>query len=332
MPDTRIGISGWRYAPWRGKFYPEDLPQKRELEYASRQLSTIEINGTFYSLQRPSSFRAWYDATPENFLFAVKCPRYITHMRRLKEIDEPLANFYASGVLALGKKMGPMLWQFPPNFKFDAPRFDDFFSRLPRTIAEAVKVARGHGVRMKGRSYIPSTPSKQPIRHCIEFRHESFLVPEFIELLRRQKIGLVLADTAKLHPYAEDITADFVYLRLHGAEQIYASGYTEKALDWWAQRIDAWRTGGEPADASKVLPKKPPPRKSRDIYVYFDNDIKVHAPFDAMSLAKRLNAPLGDDARELVRPSLTRDEEKALANDDRPHPFRRSGKAPRAKN
>lgn len=291
MAETRIGISGWRYAPWRGVFYPEGLTQKRELEYASRQLSTIEINGTFYSLQRPSSFRAWYDATPEAFIFAVKCPRYITHMRKLRDIDEPLANFYASGVLALADKMGPMLWQFPPMFKFDAAKFDAFFEKLPRTFQDAAELARGHGARLKKRTYIPEKPGKDVIRHCIEFRHESFLVPEFIDLLRRHKVGLVLADTAKLHPYAEDITADFVYIRLHGAEQIYASGYTDSALNWWAERIRAWRSGTEPPDAAKVVAKKPPSRKSRDIYVYFDNDIKVHAPFDAMSLEKKLRSP-----------------------------------------
>lgn len=288
MAETRIGISGWRYAPWRGKFYPEDLAQKRELEYASGKFSTIEINGTFYSLQRPSSFRAWYEATPPDFVFAVKCPRYITHMRRLRDIDEPLANFCASGVLLLAEKMGPMLWQFPPNFRFDAEKFEAFFEKLPRTMAEAARIARRHGTRMKGRTAIPAKAGKQGIRHCIEFRHESFLVPEFITLLRRQKVGLVLADTAGLHPYAEDITADFVYIRLHGAEEIYASGYTEKALDWWAGRIRAWRSGQEPADASKVLAKKPLARRSRDIYVYFDNDIKVHAPYDAMNLDLKL--------------------------------------------
>jgi uncharacterized protein YecE (DUF72 family) len=288
MAETRIGISGWRYAPWRGVFYPKGLAQKRELEYASRQLSTVEINGTFYSLQRPSSFRAWYDATPKHFLFSVKCPRFITHMRKLKDIDEPLANFYASGVLALADKTGPMLWQFPPMFRFNAAKFEAFFEKLPRTFDQAAKIARGRGERLKLRSFIPEDPGTREIRHCVEFRHDSFLVPEFIDVLRRHKIGLVLADTARLHPYTEDITADFVYIRLHGAEQIYASGYTDSALDWWAARIRAWRAGGEPPDATKVSPKKPSARKSRDIYVYFDNDIKVRAPFDALNLDKKL--------------------------------------------
>src|SRR6476646_4881945 len=165
MPETRIGISGWRYEPWRGTFYPKDLPQKRELEYASRQLSSLEINGTFYSLQRPSSFRAWYDATPDNFLFSVKCPRFITHLRRLKNIDEPLANFYASGVLALADKLGPMLWQFPPNFQFNEDLFASFFEKLPATVADAAAMARGHSAHVKGRSYIPPKPPKQKIRH-----------------------------------------------------------------------------------------------------------------------------------------------------------------------
>jgi len=288
MPETRIGISGWRYDPWRGTFYPKDLPQKRELEYASRQLSSLEINGTFYSLQRPSSFRDWYAATPDDFLFTIKCPRFITHMRRLKNIDEPLANFFASGVLALEDKLGPMLWQFPPNFQYNEELFADFFEKLPRTVADAAEMASGHSSHVKGRSYIPSKPPKQKIRHCIEFRHESFLVPGFIALVRKHKIGLVIADTAGIHPYAEDVTADFVYIRLHGAEQIYASGYTDKALDHWAKRIRVWRSGKEPEDAAKISPQKPPPRKSRDVFIYFDNDIKVRAPYDAMSLAAKL--------------------------------------------
>ncbi|HVT83139.1 MAG TPA: DUF72 domain-containing protein [Phycisphaerae bacterium] len=290
MPETRIGISGWRYEPWRGVFYPKGLAQKRELEFASRQFNSIEINGTFYSLQRPGSFREWYGAVPEGFVFAIKCPQYITHRKRLRNFAEPLANFYASGVLELKEKMGPFLWQFPPNFKFDEGLFEAFFAKLPRTGAEAVKVARGHGPQVKGRAFVPRDARGLParLRHCIEFRHESFLVPAFVRLLRRMKVGLVIADTAGIHPYAEDVTADFVYVRLHGAEEIYASGYTEAALEEWARKLRAWRAGGEPEGARKILDVAAAKRKGRDVYVYFDNDIKVKAPFDAKRLARMM--------------------------------------------
>ena len=288
MVETRIGISGWRYEPWRGTFYPKGLPQKKELEFASRQLNSIEINGTFYSLQWPSSFKDWHDATPKGFLFSVKCPQFITHIRRLREIDEPLANFYGSGVLALGEKLGPMLWQFPPNFKYEEERFATFFEKLPRDLAEAAKLGRKHSDKIKGRAWAPEKPGKQKIRHAVEIRHESFLCESFIRLLRKWKIALVIADTAGLHPFAEDVTADFLYLRLHGAEEIYASGYTEEALDRWAGRLKTWQSGGEPADAKKVLDLATPKRKSRDAYVYFDNDMKVRAPVDAQGLAARM--------------------------------------------
>lgn len=283
-----IGISGWTYAPWRGTFYPEDLPQKRELEYASRQLNSIEINGTFYSLQKPSSFRSWYEQTPEDFVFSLKGGRFITHIRRLKEIEIPLANFFASGVLALKEKLGPILWQFPPNFRFDAERFERFFELLPHDTEAAADFAGRHDKKWKGEVHT-ETDKRRPMRHAIEFRHESFLVPEFPKLLRKHKIALVVADTAGLHPYAEDVTADFVYARLHGAEEIYVSGYTDEALKRWADRIRAWNKGDQPADARLILDQPPSKRKSRDAYVYFDNDVKVRSPADAKTLAKLLS-------------------------------------------
>jgi len=290
MAESRIGISGWRYEPWRGVFYPKGLAQRRELEFASRQFNSIEINGTFYSLQRPSSFREWYAATPEDFVFAIKCPQYITHRKRLRNIEEPLANFYASGVLDLKEKIGPFLWQFPPNFKFNEELFEEFFEKLPRTGAEAVRLARGHGPQVRGRAFVPRSAKGLPrvLRHAIEFRHESFLGPAFVRLLRRQKVGLVVADTAGIHPYAEDVTADYVYVRLHGAEEIYASGYTEAALEEWARKLRAWRAGGEAAGSRKISDAPPVKRSERDVYVYFDNDIKVKAPFDAKKLAEKL--------------------------------------------
>ncbi len=283
---VRIGISGWRYAPWRGVFYPKDLLQRRELEFASRRFDTIEINGSFYSLQHPDSWRRWYAETPDDFVFAVKAPRYITHLRRLREIDAPLANFFASGVLELGEKLGPILWQFPPNMHFDAERWTAFVERLPRDTTAALAMARRHDGRVRATS-LPRV-AKQRLRHAVEIRSDTFRDERFIALLRRHGIALVVADTAGRWPYLEDVTADFVYLRLHGDQELYASGYSPQALDRWAARIDAWRRGREPADAEHASSREAPRRARRDVYCYFDNDMKVHAPFDAQSLRERL--------------------------------------------
>jgi uncharacterized protein YecE (DUF72 family) len=282
--DIRIGISGWRYAGWRGVFYPENLPQKRELEYAAKRFRTIEINGTFYSLQKPELFRAWYEATPEDFVFAVKGARFITHMKRLKDCRVPLANFFASGVLALGDKLGPVLWQLPPNFRFDAERLAAFFDLLPRNTAEAASLARKHDERVSGRSLLIA-PKNVPIRHALEVRHDSFRGTEFIRLLRKKKVGLVVADTVNW-PCFMDVTADFVYCRLHGSEQLYTSGYCPRALDRWAERVLAWASGME-ANGEHIA-KPGPHRARREVFLYFDNDAKVRAPRDAQALVKRV--------------------------------------------
>src|SRR6185503_288249 len=213
MPDTRIGISGWRYGPWRGTFYPKDLPQKRELEYASRKLNSVEINGSFYSLQRPEFYRDWFDATPDDFVFSVKGGRFITHMKKLKDVRTPLANFLASGVLCLKEKLGPILWQFPPGFAFNEERFGAFFELLPKTTTDTAKLAKKHDVRLKGRSWT-KTDADRPMRYAVEIRHDSFKDARFIKLLRKHNIALVLADTAGRWPYMEDVTADFIYARL----------------------------------------------------------------------------------------------------------------------
>ena len=287
MARTSIGISGWRYGPWRGTFYPEKWPQKRELEYAASKLNSIEINGSFYSLQRPESYHAWYDQTPKDFVFSVKGGRFITHMKKLRDVEVPLANFFASGVLGLKEKLGPILWQFPPNMPFDLQRFETFFKLLPRDTEAAAKLGRGHDLKLKHGS-LTKTDRKRKIRHAVEIRREEFVVPEFMALLCKHRIALVFADTAGRWPYTEDLTADFAYLRLHGAEELYVSGYTDKALDWWADRVRAWRAGKEPADAKRLLDAVPSRPSGRDTYVYFDNDAKVKAPFDAMKLADRL--------------------------------------------
>ena len=286
MGSLRIGISGWRYEPWRRIFYPDDLPQHRELEFAARAFSSIEINGSFYSLQSPASYAAWYDATPDDFVFSVKGPRYITHILRLNGVLRPLANFFASGVFNLREKLGPVLWQFPPSMRYDAARFESFLKLLPHDSAAALALARRRDARMHGRSCL-RIDARRPLRHAIEIRHESFATAEFITQLRRHRVALVVADTAGKWPYLEDATTDFMYLRLHGDKELYASGYTDAALDRWADRIRAWQQGREPRDARRAHGAA---RRAgtRDIYCYFDNDVKVRAPFDADRLMQKL--------------------------------------------
>jgi uncharacterized protein YecE (DUF72 family) len=284
----RIGISGWRYVPWRGTFYPETLSQKRELEFASRHFNSIEINGTFYSLQSPASFRTWHDQTPDDFVFSAKGGRYLTHMLRLRDIKVPLANFFASGILELGEKLGPILWQFPPNFALALDRFEEFFALLPTNTEAAADLAKRHHEKLRLGAWT-KTDARRPLRHAVEVRHESFADPAFIALLRKYNVAMVVADTAGKWPMIEDVTADFSYVRLHGDKELYASGYTDPALDRWAVKVDAWHRGSEPADAHRIGPAPRKRSSSRDVFVYFDNDVKVRAPFDAMSLARKLN-------------------------------------------
>ena len=283
--QARIGISGWRYAPWRGVFYPAGLPQRAELEYAASQVNSAEINGSFYSLQRPSSWLAWHAQTPDDFVFAVKGPRYITHMLKLNNARAPLANFLASGVLALRDKLGPILWQLPPNLAFHEDKLESFLALLPRDTDQALALAREHDARMQGRSWLEAT-KKRPLRHALEIRHPTFVDPAFIALLRRQDVALVVADTAGRWPLIEDVTVDFVYVRLHGDEALYTSGYGDPALEDWARRIEAWRRGSQVDDARLASSVKPRRKARRDVFCYFDNDVKVHAPFDAMRLAQ----------------------------------------------
>jgi uncharacterized protein YecE (DUF72 family) len=283
--QIRIGISGWTYKPWRGDFYPAGLAQKKELAYAASLFPSIEINGTFYSLQRPSSFAAWDAQTPPDFVFAIKGSRYITHMLRLRNVERALANFFASGLLALGPKLGPILWQFPPNFQFKLNLLEEFFALLPRDSHAAATLAEKHDQRLKGRAY--TEPAKRrPIRHAMEIRHPSFVVPEFTSLLRRHNIALVCADTVEW-PRLMDITSDFLYCRLHGSKVLYTSQYSSEELDQWAARIVLWAKGQEVAEGDYASPKPARKRATRDVFVYFDNDAKVFAPKDAQALARR---------------------------------------------
>jgi uncharacterized protein YecE (DUF72 family) len=280
-----IGISGWRYALWRGEFYPPSLPERDELKFAAERFPTIELNGSFYSLQRPEYYARWHEQVPDDFAFAIKGSRYITHMLRLRGVETALANFFASGVLALEHKLGPLLWQLPPTFKLDVERLREFFELLPRTTKEAAKLARRHDARVKGRALM-RVREDRGLRHALEVRHESFATPELIDLLREHDVALVVADTAGRWPFLTDLTADFVYVRLHGDVELYKSGYTDEALERWAARIRAWRDGRKPPAATFVAPS--PRLRPRDVYVYFDNDVKVHAPYDAMNLAAKV--------------------------------------------
>jgi uncharacterized protein YecE (DUF72 family) len=289
----RIGLSGWRYEGWRGVFYPNGLRQDDELAFAARAFPTLELNGSFYSLQTPASYRRWYDATPPEFIFAIKGGRYITHYLRLHDFERPLANFFASGVLALGEKLGPFVWQFPPQYRFDEARMDAFLAALPHDSAAALALARRRDARMRGRAYLKIDRNRR-LRHAVEIRHPSFECAAFVQLLRAHGVALVVADTAGNWPYCEDVTADFMYLRLHGDKEIYASGYTDRALERWAARIRAWAGGGEPADARRISGRDAVPRRARDLYCYFDNDVKVRAPFDADRLMRKLGIARAD--------------------------------------
>jgi uncharacterized protein YecE (DUF72 family) len=287
MSVARIGISGWRYPPWREVFYPSGLPHARELSFAAQHFATIEINGSFYSLQRPEYYARWRDETPDGFVFAVKGGRFITHMKKLRDVDEALANFFASGVLALREKLGPILWQFPESMPDDHARFAAFFAALPRDTRAAARIARKHGPLLRGRSLVRAD-AERPLRHAIEIRNPASASPRFVELLREHGLAWVVADTAGRWPFHEDVTSDFVYVRLHGDKALYRSGYSSSATTRWAERIAAWQQGGEPPDARRIAAEPAPRCAGRDVYVYFDNDVKVHAPFDALGLQRAL--------------------------------------------
>jgi uncharacterized protein YecE (DUF72 family) len=290
MAAIRIGISGWRYEPWRKVFYPAELPQRAELEFAAQHFPSIELNGSFYSLQRPAYYERWYAQTPPGFVFSLKGGRFITHLKKLRDVDEALANFFASGVLALRDKLGPVLWQFPESMPANLERFAEFFAKLPRDTQRAARLARNHSARLNGRSLTRSSETRA-LRHAIEIRNPACVTPEFMALLRREQIAWVIADTAGRWPYAEDMTSDFVYIRLHGDKALYQSGYSRRAIEHWAQRIELWSRGVEPNDAQRVDVAASGLPVSRDVFVYFDNDIKVHAPFDALALQRALTLP-----------------------------------------
>ena len=273
-----IGISGYDYKPWRGVFYPEKLPARDWLRFASRTFNSIELNGTFYSLKSPAVFERWLTEVPEtDFLFAVKGGRFITHNLKLRRCETALGNFFASGVLALGQRTGPFLWQLPATYRFDADRLDQFMGILPLDSTEGEAVAREHDERLR-RGALVDAAAPVAYRHVFEVRHPSYFHPEFYDLLRAHGCGMVVADSAGKFPMSEEVTAPFVYVRLHGSEQLYVSRYSDEELDDWAEKIMRWRSAAA---------------GGRDVYVYFDNDAKVHAPRDAIRLMERLGMSPG---------------------------------------
>ncbi|WP_244929552.1 DUF72 domain-containing protein [Nocardioides sp. W7] len=276
MGEIRVGISGWSYPRWRGDYYPRGLVQRQELAYAAGRLGSIEINGSFYSLQRPTSYARWAAETPDDFVFAVKGGRYVTHMLRLRDVEAPLANFFASGVLALGKKLGPVLWQLPETLEYDAGLLAAFFELLPRTTQEVAELASRHDDKLADDRTVTSADLDLRVRHALEFRSPTYCTDEAFDLLREHDVACVVADTAGRFPMAEAVTSDLVYVRLHGDTELYASGYDDAALRRWAERCRTWAEGGAGGAGC-------------DVVVYFDNDARGHAPHDA----ERLQALLG---------------------------------------
>jgi uncharacterized protein YecE (DUF72 family) len=273
---VRIGTSGWSYPHWRrGVFYPVGLPQRLELSHIAARFPSVEVNGTFYSLTRPAACDAWRAAVPADFTFAIKGSRYITHMIKLRNFAGPLANFFAQGILRLGRHLGPILWQLPPMLGFQRDRVRAFLQALPRDVAAAERLARQHDERLNGRAAVRAPDGRRaPLRHAIEPRHPSWLTDEALAELAAQDVALVAADTAGKHPFSLARTAGFGYFRLHGSTKLYASRYGDAEIETWAGRVRALRDAGA------------------DVHVYFDNDARGHAPHDALRL---IEAVAGDE-------------------------------------
>ncbi len=280
MGRIRIGVSGWNYDGWRGSFYPPDLPRRAELRYAAARFDTLEVNATFYRLTSPKRCRRWRDAVPAEVVLAVKGSRFITHNKKLADTGPALANFFASGILALGTTLGPILWQLPEQLHFDAARVEGFLAALPHDTDAAAALARGHDERVEDPAY---GGENHRLRHVLEVRHDSYLCEEMVAIARRHGVALA-ASHARAWPYTEEVTAGFVYVRLHGPGELYASSYGEQELRNWAQRLHHWRSADQPADAHTITDRAPPQRQERDVYVYFDNDAAGYAPRNAARL------------------------------------------------
>jgi uncharacterized protein YecE (DUF72 family) len=268
MPKSgriRVGIGGWTFAPWRGVFYPDGLPQSQELAYASSRLTSIEVNGTFYSTQSPKTFAKWRKETPDGFVFSLKGPRYAVNRRVLAEAGESVERFFSSGVTELGDRLGPVLWQFAPSKKFDAEDFGAFLALLPDKVG---------GLEL---------------RHAIEVRHPSFATPEFLALARKRRAAVVFSEHAT-YPAIPDATADFVYARLQKGSDEIPTAYPAKELDAWTARARTWAAGSAPADLPRIDPDHRTAAKSRDVFMYVIHEGKVRAPAAAMALIERLKA------------------------------------------
>lgn len=288
---VRVGISGWSYRHWRGDFYPQGLPVKRELEFALERFTTIEVNRTFYSLVSPASFRRWYECAPEGFQYAIKGSRFITHNKKLKDVEDGLANFFASGLLELGEKLGPILWQVGPRLAFDRNRLRGFLEQLPSDTAELSWMARRQ--TLPGRETVTETDQVRPVRHALEARHPSWFTGEAASLVREFGVAFAASHSSRW-PYVETITAPFAYVRLHGPVQLYSSPYSSRFLWDLAHRIVDW-SGGHPD------PTKPGThRLDRDVYVYFDNDSGGHAPRQARLLDQMVTALLTGNPQSQV--------------------------------
>lgn len=281
MGRIRIGVSGWNYDSWRGSFYPDDLPRREELRYAGERFDTLEVNATFYRLARPQQCERWRDAVPAATVLAVKGSRFITHNKKLADADSALANFLASGILALDTKLGPILWQLPEQLHFDAERVEGFLASLPHDTEAAAELARAHADRVEEAVY--GTGTNHRLRHVLEVRHASYLCEELVTIARRHGVALAFSH-AQEWPYTEEVTAGFVYVRLHGPGELYASSYSEDELRAWAARLRRWRAADQPTDARTITDHTPPDRQERDVYVYFDNDAGGHAPRNAARL------------------------------------------------
>jgi uncharacterized protein YecE (DUF72 family) len=277
------GMAGWVYAPWRASFYPEGLKQKEELNYASRHVGAIEINATFRSFQSPDSFARWAGETPDGFVFAIKGHQVVTHFKRLVGVEAPLADFFASGVLKLGAKLGPICWQLPDTLKFDAERVEAFLSLLPQDGPAAERLAAGNSGRLRHPPALEAT-GIGPVRHALEVRHESFRDSAFVALMRKYNVAMVVADTADWP--LTDLTADFAYCRLQGPPG--GDHYDEAGLEHWAQTVSAWAAGKTPPDAPLIAPPAEP--RPRDVYCFFVRTDKEHAPMNAMATAERARA------------------------------------------
>ena len=265
--QIRIGIGGWTFEPWRGPFYPEGLVQKRELEYASRKLTTIEINGTFYGSQKPATFVKWHDETPDDFVFSLKAPRFATNRRVLAEAGDSIDRFLASGVLELKNKLGPINWQLAPTKQFDADDIEAFLNLLPH--------------KVDGRE----------IRHALEVRHESFRDEAFVALARKHGVAIVMAGDSK-YPQIADVTAKFVYARIMGTSEQFAQGYDDKTLDLWTKRARDWAAGGAPKGLETVG-KPAAATTPRDVYLYVISGFKAHNPAAGIAMIERLNGSSG---------------------------------------